>query len=219
MAMRFNGNIQTLLAVALLGSSLACGDPRPVASQQGLATCLRCHGQPPDTNAHLAHVSGGGLGVAVACGECHVIPTTIGQPGHIENPAPVTFGPLASKNGLSPTFDPATQTCSNVYCHGNFNLSKAPPATPPAPNWSAGSTAVACGSCHDLPPPAPTHVNLQGLPGCNGNPNFPALACHPAPGAGKPGYSYDPVTKIGTVDPALHIDGQICPPSCTPVTP
>ncbi|MFL5264202.1 MAG: CxxxxCH/CxxCH domain c-type cytochrome, partial [Anaeromyxobacteraceae bacterium] len=98
-------------------------------------------------------------------------------------------------------YDAATQTCSNVYCHGNFPSSKAT-LPPPSPTWNGGSDAATCGSCHDLPPPEPRHVNLGGVPGCNGNPNFPTLACHPS--------KYTPTS----VDPKLHIDGKICPPQC-----
>jgi predicted CxxxxCH...CXXCH cytochrome family protein len=415
MAKWFNGNLETLLAVALLGSAVACGDARPVLSQQGSAECLRCHGQPPETNAHLAHttrdagtgiahaelacnqchrdvqrldgpdhilrldgkpvgraevrfddaesiaarteqgatrkgdagydtatktcsnvychggglagstaaipasiawdaprgtvacgtchaippadhpagltlancttchgdaidaagkpsaakhvngavdlseavtsrscsgchgdrsavaqpgdpksapptdaegraasaavgahqrhVVGGVLGATVACSECHVVPTSLFAAGHFDNQVTVTFGPLARSGGLAPRYDAATQTCSNVYCHGNFPKSKVT-MPPPAPSWNGGAAAVACGSCHDLPPPEPTHqvVNVAAQ-GCSTSTN-PAITCHPAPGAGKPGYSFDPATGLGTVDPKLHIDGKICPPQC-----
>jgi predicted CxxxxCH...CXXCH cytochrome family protein len=237
-------SISTLGALALFGVTLACGDLREATPQSQRATsCSECHGDrtvaalpgdpasaPPNDvegrsesdpsataiGAHQDHLVAGVLGAAVACDECHVVPTSLISPGHLDNQVKVSFGALAAKNGLAPSYDPLTQTCSNVYCHGNFNLSKKPPSLPPAPTWRGGEAAVACGSCHDLPPPVPTHVDLQGISGCNGNPRFPALACHPAPGAGKPGYSFDPTTGIGTVDPKLHIDGRICPPSCTP---
>ena len=73
-------------------------------------------------------------------------------------------------------------------------------------NWKTVPSRASCGSCHDLPPPTPIHVAIQGTQGCGTSVN-PAFACHPA------GYS-----KY-TVDPKLHMDGQICPPNCTPVSP
>ena len=150
--------------------------------------------------AHQNHVVAGVLGVKVACSECHVVPTTLLAPGHLDNQVTLTFGPLASKGGLTPTYDPATQTCSNVYCHGNFPSSKVTlPPTPPT--WNV---AVACGTCHDLPPPFPAHVPVDvTAQGCGTTTN-PAISCHPAP--------YSPTT----VDPTLHIDGKVCPPFCGP---
>jgi predicted CxxxxCH...CXXCH cytochrome family protein len=224
------------IAAALLASTVACGDARPIVSENGVAlgtSCAACHGDgspdvlpgdprsapPRDVNgraasdptataigAHQNHLLAGELGVAVACSECHVVPTTLLAPGHLDKAVTVTFGPLASKNGLSPTYDPATQTCSNVYCHGNFPFSKVT-LPPTAPTWSGGGLAVACGTCHDLPPPPPAHVVVNvGAQGCGTSTN-PVIACHPAP--------YSPTT----VDPRLHIDGKVCPPFCTPITP
>jgi predicted CxxxxCH...CXXCH cytochrome family protein len=157
--------------------------------------------------AHQNHVVAGTLGVAVACSECHSVPTTLLDPAHFDNQVTVTFGPLAAKGGLTPSYDPATQTCSSVYCHGNFPNSK-PAGTPvPKPTWRQGDAAVACGTCHGLPPPSPAHPDPAtfGVPtGCNGPSNNPALQCHPS--------RYTPTT----VDPTLHIDGKICPPFCGP---
>ena len=140
----------------------------------------------------------------MTCDQCHAVPATVDAPGHLDNQVTITFGSLATKGGLAPTYDPATQTCSNTYCHGGARGWRANPVVPPS--WSQGSEAIVCGACHDLPPPTPVHVAIQTAQGC-GTPINPAFACHPA------GYS-----KY-TVDPKLHMDGQICPPNCTPVSP
>jgi predicted CxxxxCH...CXXCH cytochrome family protein len=201
---RTSGALCLSFAAVLLASTFGCGEARKSTSREETTVCTSCHGQPPATGAHLTHVLGGALGVAVACSECHVVPSTVLAPGHFDVPVTVTFGPLAkSGGGLSPSYDRATQTCSNVYCHGNFPRSKA--SSPPvAPTWGGGSAAAQCGSCHDLPPPPPTHI-VPGIPGCNGpDPSNPAVACHPS--------SYTPTS----VNPDLHIDGKICPPACDP---
>lgn len=189
------------------------GDPRsaPPTDAEG-----RDGSDPAATSigAHQNHVVAGVLGVAVACSECHPVPSTIFASGHFDGKVDVAFGPLASKGGLTPVYN-SDQTCSNVYCHGSFPRSKAT-LPPPAPAWRGGDAAVACGSCHDLPPPAPAHVVVDVVAqGCSVSTN-PVVACHPAPGAGKPGYSFDPASGTGTVDPKLHIDGKVCPPFCGP---
>lgn len=232
MTRRNRRTLLTPIAVALLASTAGCGGARTGSSDEAVTgtSCSTCHGdatvdvQPGDPRsapptdvkgrlasnptatgigAHQAHLVAGRLGVAVACAECHVVPTTLDAPGHMDGETEVTFGPLARKGGLSPSYDPATQTCSNVYCHGDFPSSKATPP-PPAPTWNGGDEAVACGSCHDLPPPPPAHVAVDvATQGCGSSTN-PAITCHPR--------AYSP-TKV---DPKLHIDGKICPPSCTP---
>lgn len=182
------------------------GDPRsaPPTDAEG-----RTASDPAATSigAHQNHVVAGVLGVAVACSECHVVPATLLASGHLDGQVTVSFGPLAKKDGAAPTYDAASQTCSNVYCHGTFLNSRATP--PPKPTWNAGAAAVACGSCHGAPPPPPGHPDpaALGVPvGCNG-PSNSALACHPS--------LYTPTS----VDPKLHIDGRVCPPLCTPATP
>jgi predicted CxxxxCH...CXXCH cytochrome family protein len=188
------------------------GDPRsaPPTDTEG-----RPASDPAATaiGAHQNHVVAGVLGAAVACNECHVVPVTLLAPGHLDNQVTLAFGPLAGKGGLTPRYDASTQTCSNVYCHGNFPRSKATP--PPDPTWRGGAAAVACGTCHGTPPPAPAHPTVVDVvaQGCSTS-TIPALACHPAPTATTRGFSYDPATGTGTVDPRLHIDGKICPPQC-----
>jgi len=212
-ATHVNGKVD--LAADITSSCSAChGDPSVTAAPGDPSSAPptdaenRPASDPTATSigAHQNHVVAGVLGVKVACNECHVVPTTLLDPGHLDNQVTLTFGPLARKGGLTPTYDPVTQTCSNVYCHGNFPSSKVT-LPPPAPTWNGGGLAVACGSCHDLPPPEPTHVLVNvATQGCGTSTN-PLITCHPS--------AYTPTT----VDPKLHIDGRICPPSCTPITP
>jgi predicted CxxxxCH...CXXCH cytochrome family protein len=75
-------------------------------------------------------------------------------------PPSVVFGPFAETSAYwtpgynpasPPTFDPTTQTCSNVYCHGDtLGDTK---ATNTRPHWNEpGTGQAACGTCHGLPP-------------------------------------------------------------------
>lgn len=244
MTRRLAVHLGVVCAAALAGAGLGCGDVRQpsaaesaVSATGGGTSCAVCHGdhaadvQPGDPQAapgfnggtdvkgraagdpgataigaHALHLTGGLLGVAVACDECHVVPQTVEAPGHLDDQVvTVKFGARATKNGLQPTYDPATQTCSNTYCHGGTPGWRAQPVV--NPKWSQGSEAIVCGACHDLPPPAPVHVVVdKAAQGC-GTSKSPVFTCHPA--------GYSPIS----VDPKLHMDGQICPPDCTPVSP
>jgi predicted CxxxxCH...CXXCH cytochrome family protein len=120
---------------------------------------------------------------AMECADCHVTPTEVGDPGHIdESPAELTFGAVATAAGSQPLWD--GDTCSNTYCHG----STLDGGTATAPRWTLvdGSQAE-CGSCHSFPPPAP-HPDDSN---CG--------ACHP---------TMQP-NSMTFLDPASHIDGKL----------
>ena len=145
-------------------------------------TCTDCHGSdlnpaPPKSvegltattevgvGAHQAHLADGPLRAAVACGECHVVPERADAPGHLGPlPAEVTFGALAKTGGLEPTWDRGSNTCSNVYCHGET----VPGGTNTTPDWTVvDGTQAACGTCHGFPPPAP-HTDRTDCYVCHG---------------------------------------------------
>jgi len=239
MTRRFAVKLGLPVAAALF-ASLGCGDPRPVVNSNNIQSastgCADCHGDrapgvlpgdprsapgfddgvdvkgrhagDPDPTAtsfgaHARHLTGGKIGQKVACDECHPVPSTILASPHLDGVVTIAFGPIASKFGASPTYDRATQTCTNVSCHGIPGAKVNPVVWP---SWQNGNEAIVCGSCHDLPPPFPIHVQInKAVEGCNTaiNPNF---QCHPA--------AYTPTS----VDLTLHLDGQVCPPDCTPLT-
>ncbi|HKK43819.1 MAG TPA: CxxxxCH/CxxCH domain-containing protein [Bacteroidales bacterium] len=159
-------------------------------SAEGPEACNTCHGDfkdaskiapPRDTKgntantadgvgAHQNHLYTNTLGKKVECSDCHVVPASLGATGHIDSPLPaeVNFSGLADTNiATNATFDPATLTCSNVYCHGNFEFKKAD-ADPTnqfaytsdkmvgnnfSPVWNkVDGTQAKCGTCHGLPP-------------------------------------------------------------------
>jgi predicted CxxxxCH...CXXCH cytochrome family protein len=104
------------------------------------------------------------MGRAWSCDECHQVPDRWDAEGHIlrgglADPAPaeVRFGPAASQTPpfaarrAPPSYDPALQRCSDVYCHGDALAGGGAALTRPI--WSAtGAGQAACGSCHGDPP-------------------------------------------------------------------
>jgi predicted CxxxxCH...CXXCH cytochrome family protein len=129
--------------------------------------------------AHQAHLAAG-----AACNQCHSVPTDL---SHVDGGAPsVRFGALATTGSAS--WDPATATCSSVYCHGG-TLNAAGSLT--APRWTkVDGTQAACGTCHGVPPPAPHPSAALGECG----------ACHPEVSADANGN-----LLLGST----HIDGQV----------
>jgi predicted CxxxxCH...CXXCH cytochrome family protein len=115
----------------------------------GSGTCGACHGvgdsPRPSTGAHHAHESPT-LTQPVACATCHLVPTDVLDPVHLDGTVHVVFGGLATARAAAPTWDGTR--CTDVACHG-ANL--ADPAASPA--WSDPSGAqAACGACHGIPP-------------------------------------------------------------------
>ena len=149
-----------------------------------LGGCATCHGDPtePDellrgappkdlagntettfigVGAHQIHVRGLGNGRAVACNECHTVPTEAGSPGHADTPLPaeVTITGVATSNGHSPTWNLDTQKCSNTWCHG-------PDVAKDSPVWTGGTGGLPCTGCHGQPPPWP-HVQMTECSRCH----------------------------------------------------
>ena len=162
-------------------------------------TCSSCHGSasspaPPvdlsgnssvtalGVGAHQAHLSGGTFGRPVPCGECHVVPSNVDSPGHIDGDgtAEVVFSGAASAEAHSPSWDRASATCSDTYCHGPDSPGSVSPV------WTSESTTLDCTSCHGMPPPAP-------------HPQFSqCYLCHS-----------DVDASPNISDPSLHINGQV----------
>ncbi|MBI2376255.1 MAG: CxxxxCH/CxxCH domain-containing protein [Deltaproteobacteria bacterium] len=159
---------------------------------QAAKDCDSCHGSggvsaPPvdldgATNslavgAHRTHLSGGELGRAVPCNECHRVPVSLDDPGHLDTarPSEVIFGPLS---GLRTTPRWTTPTCQSTYCHAGLGASK------PAPRWNVvNGTEAACGGCHGIPPNTPEHAaggdcNQCHLPTAGANQTIANRATH-----------------------------------------
>ncbi|MEK7704423.1 MAG: CxxxxCH/CxxCH domain-containing protein, partial [Myxococcota bacterium] len=122
-------------------------------------SCVYCHGgtdnatgAPPAGNrgetartnlavgAHSKHLSVSATHVAWACTACHVVPTSVLSPGHLDDGrAEVDFDGFSA----SATYNEGTGSCGNMYCHGT-GVSNNGTAT-----WTS-TTALTCTSCHRM---------------------------------------------------------------------
>jgi predicted CxxxxCH...CXXCH cytochrome family protein len=161
-----------LLTVAVCSLAIA----RPAAAQV-------CDPATSGVGAHLVHARDNPSRLSLACTECHAPACSPAQASN------VVFGSLASAHGAQPAWDPATKTCSGVYCHG------ATLGFPPGPiAWTYVDPAVAqppsqlCSVCHGYPPAN----HSPGSTACNG--------CHPLT-----------VLADGSIDLAggHHVDGTL----------
>jgi predicted CxxxxCH...CXXCH cytochrome family protein len=172
-----DGNVD----VAVPSSCTAChgkgSDPTPVAPQ-------------PGAGAHRAHLSSDGTARAVPCGECHEVPKTTLDPGHLDTglPPSVIFSGVAA--GGSPAFD--GKSCANTECHGAAFADGNPSGgSLTTPTWNVvDGSQDSCGTCHSLPPPAP-HPYGSLNPKCN--------ACHGDIADDNKTFTH----------PELHVDGTV----------
>jgi len=194
------------VALALAACGQVQPEPQLAPSVLENTLCTACHGDPtrastatnpllaaappvdvlqetstaaPGVGAHQAHLTDGPLRVAIACTECHTLPTSLAD--HPNGTISLTWGPLATADGAKPAF--ANGTCGSTYCHGATLQAG---GTNHAPSWTGGAPEAACGTCHGLPPPAATR-HPQNM-NCGG--------CHP-------GYT------SSSVNPATHINGMV----------
>lgn len=150
-----------LAALTALAGLAACADSRDVVGvAAGASACVGCHGGLADDSgappfdahgltssaavgAHTRHLAAG-----VACASCHVVPTQVAFPRHLNGVADVTFGPAAQDpaSAATPVWNAATRTCANVYCHAP---STAPGGTVPVPQWTGSISG--CTACHEGP--------------------------------------------------------------------
>lgn len=177
--------------------------------------CRGCHGNednaapPVDTlgrsdtslvtvGAHQSHLVSAPWRRAVVCNDCHIVPTSIDDPGHIDgSPAEVTFGALAQVGGANPVFDRVATTCSGTYCHGTTLLGPDPGGSVDrTPLWTVvDGTYSECGTtCHTLPPGGGHPQNQQ------------CQQCH-----GSVISAFDSVSPASSTwtNPSLHVNGVV----------
>ncbi len=156
--------------------------PPPVDPPVVVGRCDSCHGAPPRTGAHLAHatpvtldglaygdlriledVATSGTSYAFGCGHCHPIDPAAheadlgddGLPDVLLTPPPqaVPEDALKRRNAPLAAWDPASGTCSGVYCHSSgHGAMDAPLDYRSTPAWAAGPDALGCDGCHGNPP-------------------------------------------------------------------
>lgn len=157
----------------------------------GSGLCGACHGSGsspwPTSPVHAAHQNPT-ITVPIACASCHVVPTTILDPAHLDGTVHVTFSGLATARGALPVWDGTT--CADVACHG-ADLSD--PAAVPAWNDTSGAQAK-CGACHGIPP-------SQHSP----SPECSRGDCHGA----EVSLGTDDAPSITQSGLSLHIDGVV----------
>ncbi len=157
-------------------------DPAPPLSTSG-RTSTRTRG----VGAHQSHLGASSWRAPISCTECHVVPATVSDVGHMDTalPAEITFGARANADRATPLYRAGTRTCSGVYCHGE---TLQPGGTSTVPTWTnVGSGEAACGTCHGLPPGG-THTTISTCETCHGAVVGPGMVI---------------------TNPNLHIDGIV----------
>jgi predicted CxxxxCH...CXXCH cytochrome family protein len=110
--------------------------------------CDACHGQgplgapgDPGAGAHRRHLDvtlDDRIGAAAACDDCHPIPDSVADPGHLDTTAPADV-----RLHLGGHYDPGSGACTS-WCHWDQS---------PGPIWTdASGAAQACDACHGSPP-------------------------------------------------------------------
>jgi hypothetical protein len=132
----------------------------------GSGQCGACHGSGdspwPSTGAHPSHQNPT-LTVPIDCANCHIVPTTVIDPVHLDGTVHVTFSGLAAARSALPAWNGTA--CSGAACHG-ANL--ADPAAAPAWNDASG-TQRNCGACHPSPPSEHTTATDCDRSDCHGS--------------------------------------------------
>ncbi|MBI5068371.1 MAG: CxxxxCH/CxxCH domain-containing protein [Deltaproteobacteria bacterium] len=173
--------------------------------------------------AHASHTQDHRVRGKLSCAECHA---PVCGPTGSKN---VAFGELAAAGGAVPSWDPASRTCSGVYCHG----SGSPPVAwayvyspvPPAPSvecaachgyppTSHAASATSCNACHSGTVKPDGTIDIAGGRHVNGVLDFSGGAggsgcasCHPFPPAtgahvahfGLPGITAASYADVGTL--------------------
>ena len=199
----------------------------------GPENCATCHGSttspaPPrdiegntsttfrGVGAHQVHLQGGSLGKRLACTDCHLVPGSTYDEGHLDTELPaevtvnsflanlITNDPSTSEYDSTltlfipdPNYDSSNLSCSNTYCHGYFkngNLNN-------SADWTYPNSA-SCGTCH-------------------GDPTRPTPEERPLPKTSLEGGSHPEITNcfachggvvdidLNIIDPLKHIDGLL----------
>lgn len=150
---------------------------------------------------HEMHLASGSIG-DVRCNSCHVIPQNIFSPGHLDSAiihlsygtflaqadstAEVIFGDIGRRylqTGSEPVFERENYSCSNTYCHGNFEFLKSEAISLNqfayesdrmtgnniTVNWLNTDNTPACGTCHDLPPKGHIPAEITSCYFCHGD--------------------------------------------------
>jgi predicted CxxxxCH...CXXCH cytochrome family protein len=168
--------------------------------------CVFCHGgqdnqtgAPPygvdgetarttmQVGAHSKHVADSATHLAYPCSLCHVMPTDIFSPAHLDDSGTATVTPGGLNAGT--VFSSTTGVCSNNYCHGNGRNGVTGSA-----DWNTPGP-LACAACHNdgsnpqiMSGQHDKHIRGEGIP---------CVECHSSVVNG----------AMAIIDRSLHVDG------------
>ncbi|HZV81774.1 MAG TPA: CxxxxCH/CxxCH domain-containing protein, partial [Geobacteraceae bacterium] len=161
--------------------------------------------------AHTAHItSSESLHPGLACIDCHGT-VNLNDPTHMNGFTDFNWSVLARTGGLSPSYNPATGMCTNVYCHGGSMPGGDTSGSNKTPVWNNPAylpptlTVAGCGTCHGFPPPVSAGHPVATIPA-----GFPSTApigtscsCHA--NVNPAGNSYANIF----IDKTMHINGTL----------
>lgn len=194
-------------AMVFLDPSLHINGIVEVNGGGGGGACDSCHGSgglaapprdlagntdrnSPGVGAHREHFGTSAWRREITCSNCHVVPTSVGAAGHMDgdNVPEVPFDVL----NPSGTVDFGTDTCSNLYCHGNGRGNNG------TASWTS-QTAMTCNSCHITPAVGQNAQNMSGAHDKHiRDKKIACVECHA-----------DVVNAAtNVIGPQLHLDGQ-----------
>jgi predicted CxxxxCH...CXXCH cytochrome family protein len=131
-------------ATLLMGCAQLNSVSTPIANK-----CLACHSLPPSDAMHFAHVDT----MNYSCDVCHpgasITALTV-SPGHSRGVVQVHIEKAFDTAGVS-TYNPATSTCSSIYCHGSFLPGNRGVV-------KTTDTITGCSFCHATPPTDRMHA-------------------------------------------------------------
>ena len=180
-ALHVDGHVDVKLACnSCHGSATSFAPPNDLAGNTSVTSI--------GVGAHQTHVTGGQVSRPVPCRECHVVPSNVNDPGHIDDwgTAEITFSGAATIGGHVPGWNRQTATCTDSWCHGPVTAGNTSPV------WTDPSVALTCTNCHGLPPPDP-HPQVSQNPLV-----AQCWICH------------SNITQgFGFVDRTLHVNGSV----------
>ena len=150
----FNGGKVEISCIECHLTSGACASCHGGLEDKSGAPPYGLEGETADTSlavgAHQLHLHGSGQSAVVPCEFCHLVPALSSDSGHYDmydngayttdSIAELTFSGYA---GDSTVWDRTARSCSDNYCHGNFEGGN----KTNAPIWNEQNQAE-CGSCH-----------------------------------------------------------------------
>lgn len=158
--------------------------------------------------AHDAHLKASKLRGPLTCNECHLVPSTLFAPGHVDTASPAEVFPggftgIASGRVPMAVYDASNATCA-TYCHRNGDgPADMTAGLNQAPSWTGGPSQAVCGTCHGLPP-------LDGTPAHQAATMTTCDTCHAGSVRADGGIVFTALPDGGVS--SRHLDGRITGP-------